>query len=123
MGSGCLTDGLTSPRNDRRRRAAPPHFHARTGVVESNTLTNRTLRQPAYRDLAERIDQCGLTLSTGKAVAAAFVGTVAATLAVAEPIRRLHSGPALAAVGFDLRNAAPRYATTDISPLIAHVQV
>lgn len=47
---------------------------------------------PAFADLARRIDACGLVELAGKAVGAAFVGTVAATLVVAEAIKGLHGG-------------------------------
>lgn len=50
---------------------------------------------PAFCDLSERMDRCGLVTLAGKAVGAAFVGIVAATLAVAEAVRELHGGRGL----------------------------
>jgi hypothetical protein len=52
---------------------------------------------PAFADLRERYDACGLVELAGKAVGAAFVGTVAACLGIAETVRELHGGS-----GFDI---------------------
>ena len=38
------------------------------------------------------LDRCGVTLLAGKAVGAPFVGTLAATLVLAEVLRLLHGG-------------------------------
>jgi hypothetical protein len=47
---------------------------------------------PAFDDLRGRTDACGLNELAGKAVGAAFVGAVAATLVIAEATRELHGG-------------------------------
>lgn len=59
---------------------------------------------PAYRKLhAEGMEQCGITLLAGKAVAAPFVGAVAASLALAELIRLLHGGSVHQVIDLDLK--------------------
>ena len=52
---------------------------------------------PAFADLKEHHDECGVVELAGKAVGASFVGVVAACIAVAEATRELHGG-----IGFDL---------------------
>jgi hypothetical protein len=47
---------------------------------------------PAFADLAEHHDTCGVVELAGKAVGASFVGITAACLAVAEATRELHGG-------------------------------
>jgi hypothetical protein len=49
---------------------------------------------PAYSNLGD--DDCGKVELAGKSVAVPFVGTVAATLVVAEALRLFHEGPAYA---------------------------
>ena len=48
------------------------------------------------------LDRCGVTLLAGKAVGAPFVGSVAATLAIAEVLRLLHGGPLHEVIEMDL---------------------
>ncbi|HUZ56020.1 MAG TPA: hypothetical protein VMU94_26280 [Streptosporangiaceae bacterium] len=50
---------------------------------------------PAFSDLKERHDHCGVVQLAGKAVGASFVGITAACLAVAEATRELHGGSGL----------------------------
>jgi hypothetical protein len=47
---------------------------------------------PAFADLQEHHDLCGVTELAGKAVGAAFVGVTAGCLATAEALRDLHGG-------------------------------
>lgn len=47
--------------------------------------------------------RCGVTAVAGIAVAAAFVGTFAGTLVLADVLRSLHQGPALCSIRCDLR--------------------
>jgi hypothetical protein len=47
---------------------------------------------PAFTDLRQHRDQCGVTELAGKAVGAAIVGITAACLAIAEATRELHGG-------------------------------
>lgn len=63
---------------------------------------------PAFTDLKTRDAACGVIELAGKAVGAAFVGAVAACLAITETIRELHGGP-----GFDIL-------TTDLTTLHPH---
>lgn len=51
--------------------------------------------------------RCGTILIAGRSAAASFVGVVAAATALAEPLRRLHAGPALATVSGDVRRPSP----------------
>jgi hypothetical protein len=51
---------------------------------------------PAYDALkSEGMDDCGLVQLASRTVGVPFVGAIAATLAVAELLRRLHGGPGL----------------------------
>jgi hypothetical protein len=63
-----------------------------------------TADQPAYLRLKSNglLDQCGVTLLAGKAVGAPFVGSVAASLAVAELLRLLHGGVVSQVIDLDL---------------------
>lgn len=60
--------------------------------------------RPAYAELVSHgvLDRCGMTLLAGKAVGAPFVGSMAATLAVAEVLRLLHGGPMHQLIEVDL---------------------
>jgi hypothetical protein len=56
---------------------------------------------PAFGDLSQRHDQCGVVELAGKAVGASFVGVVAACFAVAEASRELHGGKGLDVLSVD----------------------
>jgi len=60
--------------------------------------------RPAYTKLIEDgvLDRCGMTLLAGKAVGAAFVGSIAATLALSEILRMLHGGVVHQLIDIDL---------------------
>jgi hypothetical protein len=62
---------------------------------------------PAFADLANRHDRCGVVELAGKAVGAAFVGIVASCLAVAEACRELAGGPAHDVLHIDVDGGAP----------------
>ncbi|TLH58318.1 hypothetical protein C1S79_27905 [Mycolicibacterium phocaicum] len=76
---------------------------------------------PAFADLSERMDRCGLVVLAGKAVGASFVGIVAATLAVAEAVRELHGGRGTDVTNLNLDSVelhlAPSTAEGDVIPL------
>jgi hypothetical protein len=57
---------------------------------------------PGFTDLMSRYNECGVVELAGKAVGASFVGVIAATLAIAEPLRDLNSGHASDRLRFDL---------------------
>lgn len=59
---------------------------------------------PAYHMLVEKriLDYCGMTLLADKAVGGPFVGAFAASLAISELIRRLHSGKAVHQIDADV---------------------
>jgi hypothetical protein len=71
----------------------------------------------AYEDLARRgAERCGLVELASRTVGAPFVGVVAATLVVAEVLRRLTGGPSLEVLDLTLRDLASRQAVGGPSP-------
>lgn len=59
--------------------------------------------KPAYKALrAKGMDVCGLTQLASRTVGVPFVGLLAAALALAELLRRLHGGPGLSLVSGSL---------------------
>lgn len=68
--------------------------------------------RPAYTKLVSEgvLDRCGMTLLAGKAVGAPFVGSIAATLAVAEVLRLLHGGAVHQLIDVDLLSLDERQA-------------
>jgi hypothetical protein len=73
-------------------------------------LERVALENPAYRPLSN--DQCGRAELAGKSVAVPFVGSVAACLAVAEPIRLFHGGAAYTDIKLVLSDLGLRFART-----------
>ena len=69
--------------------------------------------RPAYaRLMAEgTLDRCGMTLLSGKAVGAPFVGAAAATLALSEILRLLHGGGVHQMIDLDLLSLDQRVAS------------
>lgn len=69
-----------------------------------------TIDRPAYQELKSKglLDQCGITLLAGKAVGAPFVGSVAASLAIAELLRLLHGGVVAQVIDLDLTSIEHR---------------
>ena len=76
-------------------------IHSFPGPIESQDLpawqasarpvTDLTKTARAYQSAVDGgADPCGIVTLAGRAAAAAFVGVLAATLAVSEPLRRLH---------------------------------
>lgn len=61
--------------------------------------------RPAYQGLlaSGTLDRCGVTLLAGKAIGAPFVGATAATLALSEVLRLLHSGTVHELIDLDLK--------------------
>jgi hypothetical protein len=51
-------------------------------------------------------DECGLVTIADKAIAVTFVGTIAACLAISEPLRALHHGPTLGVQTINLSHPA-----------------
>lgn len=68
--------------------------------------------RPAYAKLMSEgvLDRCGMTLLAGKAVGAPFVGSVAATLTIAEVLRLLHGRPVHQLIDVDLLSLDQRQA-------------
>lgn len=74
---------------------------------ESSRRAERAQEQRAYRDArASGADPCGLVQLAETAVAAPFVGVVAACIAVAEPLRVLHGQTANSHLAFDAGRAS-----------------
>jgi len=67
-------------------------------------------RSPAFDDLKEQHDECGVVELAGKAVGASFVGVVAACIAVAEATRELHGGIGLDLLTLDLTTMVSDFA-------------
>lgn len=64
---------------------------SRWGNALSTDSSSGLLNQPAYRTLREQgVDECGLLQLAGRTVGAAFVGSVASSLVVAELVRMAH---------------------------------
>lgn len=72
------------------------------------------------RQVAQGADEsaarCGMVDLAGVTVGAAFVGTVASALAVADILRVLHDGQRYSVIALDLREAYRRRAVADASP-------
>ena len=78
----------------------------------SRSLNNGPI-PPAYRRMLEEgLDECGVTLLSGRAVGAPFVGTVVATFIVAELVRLAYGGHRYEVIDGDLRNLAKRQVIT-----------
>jgi len=73
-------------------------------IWKATAERERVEDQPAYTKLLSDgvLDQCGMTLLAGKAVGAPFVGSIAATLALAEVLRLLHGGALHQLIDVDL---------------------
>jgi hypothetical protein len=81
-----------------------PGRRAAADIWKRRIEVERVADQPAYAKLLSDgvLDRCGMTLLSGKAVGAPFVGSIAGTLAVAEVLRLLHGGPAHQLIDVDL---------------------
>lgn len=95
------------------------------GVAEA-ARGERALEAKAYKRAvadAERVGderaRCGVVMVAGAAVAAPFVGVIAACLAIAEPLRQLHGADATASAVFDAGGRAPARRAT--SPCTARI--
>lgn len=85
--------------------------------------TARAQEQDAYRNaLSAGADGCGLVQLAETAVAAPFVGVVAACLALAEPLRVLHGMDPNITLTYDAgRTAAPRSTPGTDTPRVAYL--
>jgi hypothetical protein len=84
----------------------------------------RAQRQEAYQNAeAEGADGCGLVRLAETAVAAPFVGVVAACLALAEPLRTLHGQEPHITLTYDSgRTAMPRATRATKAPRIGFLE-
>ena len=74
------------------------------GVAEELT------EKPAYEKILRdgKLDRCGVTLLAGKAVGAPFVGSIAASLVIAEVLRLLQGGPLSQLIDLNLKSPDDR---------------
>ncbi|MBO0134625.1 hypothetical protein [Agrobacterium burrii] len=81
-------------------------------IWKQNGKTEKIEDRPAYTKLLADgvLDRCGMTLLSGKAIGAPFVGSVAATLALSEVLRVLHGGPMHQLIDVDLLSLDQRVA-------------
>ncbi len=87
-------------------------------AAQTDSHAERLLRLPAYQAMIEQrsrdagisreVAGCGLIELAGRTVGAAFVGTAAATLAVAEPLRLLHDGASFETISLSLNAIGQR---------------
>ena len=91
--------------------------------VHSDDRAARARTQDAYRNAVERgADSCGMVQVSETAVAAPFVGVVAACLGLAEPLRVLHGQEPHLTLTFDSgRGAVPRATKGAGRPRIAYL--
>lgn len=69
----------------------------------------KTRNNPAYDQLsADGMEECGLIQLASRSVGVPFVGTVAATLAIAEVLRQLNGGPTSEVIDMTLRDLSLR---------------
>jgi hypothetical protein len=126
----CLSDIGWPLAVDAGLGATPSSFsamsiHVFPGTLPSGNIASWQNSRPLRSDLesapafsllgTEGVDQCGVVMLAGQAVAAAFVGMTAACLAVSEPLRRLQGSVGLDALSVSLDTLSPRgaYARRD----------
>lgn len=71
-----------------------------------------------FVDLERRFDKCGVVALAGKAVGVPFIGMLAATLAVAEAVKKLHSVRGVEVLGFNADGAA-----VTAAPAVDHTRI
>jgi hypothetical protein len=98
------------------RLHALPGRRAAADIWKTTGEGEKVDNQPAYSKLMAEgvLDRCGMTLLAGKAVGAPFVGSVAATLALAEVLRMLHGGSVHQLIDVDLLSLEQR--TVSVHP-------
>ncbi len=101
--------------------ATPSHELPAWQGSGTSQRANRAQEQTAYRAArADGADGCGLVQLAETAVAAPFVGVIAACLALAEPLRVLHGRHPNITLTFDAgRSVPPRSTPADASPRFA----
>lgn len=87
-----------------------PGRRAAADIWNQTSEKEKVEDRPAYAKLMEEgvLDRCGMTLLAGKAVGAPFVGSIAATLALSEVLRLLHSGAVNQLIDVDLLSLEQR---------------
>ncbi|MCH2240935.1 MAG: hypothetical protein MK041_03150 [Aquabacterium sp.] len=107
-----LGSGYRDFRNIRLHTFPGPRLPSQIWLAESAAQTTTELND-TYRKLADdRKDTCGMTLLASRAVAAPFVGALAAVLALAEVMRPLHGGPVYTALDVQLKSLRHRTGAT-----------
>jgi len=114
----CIDAGLGSTASSfasMSLHAFPGEAHSSEVVAWSEGIATNSATPPALAVLeGTTTDQCGVVMLAGQAVAAAFVGTIAACFAVAEPLRRIADGPSLDALTLSLDLPLPRAAPAPV---------
>ena len=89
-----------------------PEARSAADIWKSATPSETVADRPAYQEMLKsgELDRCGVTLLAGKAVGAPFVGTVAATLALAQVLRLLHGENPYQLIDIDLLSVDQRLA-------------
>jgi hypothetical protein len=95
-----------------------------SAAFEANAPSARSLPQAYEDEIARRADtgedetavRCGLVDIAGVTVGAAFVGTVASTLVVADILRLLHGGTSYSVIAVDLRSPSGIQAVPNAVP-------
>jgi hypothetical protein len=87
-----------------------PNGRATSNLWNADGLNEAVEEGPAYQAMLKNgeLDKCGVTLLTGKAVGAPFVGAIAASLALSEILRLLHGVPVNQLVDLDLQSIEHR---------------
>ena len=87
-----------------------PEARSAADIWKSATPSETVADRPAYQEMLKsgELDRCGVTLLAGKAVGAPFVGTVAATLALAQVLRLLHGENPYQLIDIDLLSVDQR---------------
>ena len=90
-----------------------PGRRAAADIWKQTSEEEKVEDRPAYARLTEDgvLDRCGMTLLAGKAVGAAFVGSIAATLVLSEVLRLLHGGAVYQLIDIDLLSLDQRLAS------------
>ena len=90
-----------------------PGRRAAADIWKQTSEGEKVEDRPAYAKLIKDgvLDRCGMTLLASKAVGAPFVGSIAATLALSEVLRLLHSGALHQLIDIDLLSLDQRLAS------------
>jgi hypothetical protein len=103
-----LGSGYRDFRNIRTHTFPGPRTASQVWPAEAGAQAAAELNETYKRLAQERGDLCGMTMLASRAVATPFVGSLAATLALAEVMRPLHGGGIHAVLDIQMKNPAFR---------------